>query len=156
MSRGRPIEGPKLVERLEGSADAKRRLRVILQTVAGELTVVEAGAELGIGKTAFFELRGRVLQTSLEDLEPKPVGRPRQEVPAEEAEAKRLRQENERLRDDLEIAYVREEIALAMPEVFQPLREKKRPSKAKAKPKSKAKANKHKRPLKSRKKKRGW
>jgi len=152
MSRGRPIEGPKLVERLEGSVDAKRRLRVILQTVAGELTVAEACAELGIGKTAFFELRGRVLQTSLADLEPKAVGRPRQEAPAEEAELERLKQENQRLLDDLEIAHVREEIALAMPEVFEPLREKKRSSKAVKKPQP----GKRKRSQKKSKKKRGW
>jgi hypothetical protein len=123
-----------VVERLEGSAEAKHRLRVILQTVAGDLTVAEACAELGIGKTAFFELRKKVLQASLEDLEPKPVGRPAREAPStEEVEAERLRKENERLRTDLEIAHVREEIALAMPEVFEPSREEKKPSKTAAK-----------------------
>ena len=148
MTRGRPSEGPKLVERLEGSEEAKQRLQVILRAIGGELTVDEACAELGIGKTAFFELRKRVLQASLADLEPKPVGRPRKETPAEDAEAERLKRENERLRDDLEIAHVREEIALAMPEVFEPAREEKKPNKPKAK--------KRKRPLRSRKKKRGW
>ena len=152
MSRGRPIEGPKLVERLEGSAEAKQRLQVILRAIGGELTVAEACAELGIGKTAFFELRKRVLQASLADLEPKPVGRPRQEAPAEEAEVERLKAANQHLLDELEIAHVREEIALVMPEVFEPLREKKQPSKAAQKPKP----GKRKRPQKRAKKKRGW
>ena len=127
MGRGRKPEGPKLVERLDGSAEAKQRLRVILQTVSGELTVEEACAELGIGKTAFNELRARTLRTALADLEPKPVGRPRKEVSPEEAEANRLREENEQLRTDLEIAHVREEIALAMPGVFKPAQAKKKP-----------------------------
>jgi len=130
MSRGRPADGPKMVERLEGSEEAKQRLRVILETVSGERTVAEACEELGVGKTAFFELRKRVLQASLADLEPKPVGRPRKEVSAEEAEAERLAEENEQLRTDLEIAQVREEIMLAMPEVFDPGRKgKKSPTK---------------------------
>lgn len=151
MTRGRPSEGPKLVERLEGSEEAKQRLEVILRAIGGELTVAEACAELGIGKTAFFELRKRVLQASLKDLEPKPKGRPPGEEPStDEVEAERLRQENARLRTDLEIAHVREEIALAMPEVFEPAREEKKPSKPKPK------AKKRKRPLRSRKKKRGW
>ena len=140
------------MERLEGTEEAKRRLRVILETVSGQRDVADACEELGIGKTAFFELRKRVLQASLEDLEPKPVGRPRQEVPAEESEVARLKAENQRLLDDLEIAYVREEIALVMPEVFEPLREKKRLSKAAKKPKP----GKRKRPQKRAKKKRGW
>jgi hypothetical protein len=139
------------VERLEGSEEAKQRLEVILRAIGGELTVAEACAELGIGKTAFFELRKRVLQASLADLEAKPKGRPPGEEPStDEVEAERLRQENARLRTDLEIAHVREEIALAMPEVFEPAREEKKPSKPKTKTK------KRKRPLKSRKKKRGW
>lgn len=149
MSRGRPSEGPEVVERLEGSAEAKQRLQVILRTVGGELTVAEACAELGIGKTAFFELRKRVLQASLEDLEPKPKGRPPGDEPStDEVEAERLRQENARLRADLEIAHVREEIALAMPEVFEPLREEKKTSQPKGK--------KRQRPLRSRKKRRGF
>jgi hypothetical protein len=125
----RPVQGPEVVERLEGSDEAKRRLKVVLETISGERSVAEACEELCIGKSAFYELRGRVLQASLEDLEPKPVGRPRKEVSEEETEIDRLKRENLKLREDLEVSHVREEIALAMPEVFEPAREaeKKRP-----------------------------
>ena len=39
MGRGRRPAGPEIVEQAEGSADAKRRLRVILETVAGMKSV---------------------------------------------------------------------------------------------------------------------
>ena len=132
MSRGRPAQGPKLVENLQGSQEAKKRLRVVLETVAGERDVVSASSKVGMGRTAFFEIRNRALQASLEDLEPKRAGRPPREVTAEQVEIERLKEENEKLRTDLEIAQVREEIMLAMPEVFEPGREaaeKKRPKK---------------------------
>jgi transposase-like protein len=118
-----------MVEGLSGSEVAKRRLKLVLETISGELKVIEACERLGISKTAFFELRSRVLQASVEELEPKPVGRPRNETSAEQVEVQRLEQENKELRENLEIAHVREEIMLAMPEVFEPGREeKKRPS----------------------------
>lgn len=131
MSRGRPAKGPKMVENLEGSKDAKRRLKVVLETISGEKGVAEACAELGIGKSAFYELRSKVLQASLSDLEPKPAGRPRREVPAEQVKIEKLEQEKRELLEKLEIAHVREELMLAMPEVFEPAKkaaEKKRMS----------------------------
>ena len=120
MSRGRPAKGTKMVEDLDGSSDAKKRLKVILETVSGEKGVSEACDELGIGKSAFFELRGRVLQATLENLEPKSSGRPRREVSEEQAEIEKLKKEKQELLTELEIAHVREEIMLAMPEVFEP------------------------------------
>lgn len=128
MSRGRPAKGPKLVEDLEGSVEAKRRLKVIQETISGEKGVAEACAELGIGKSAFHELRSKALQIMLSGLEPKPAGRPRKVVTEEQAEIDRLKRENEKLLSKLEIAHVREELMLAMPEVFDPSKEKKRTS----------------------------
>ena len=120
MTAGRPVTGPELVADLEGSEAAKRRVKVILETVAGQRTIFEACRELGIGKTAVHELRKRVLQAALSDAEPRPVGRPAKEEPVVAAsEVEKLKTENERLRTDLEIAQVREEILLAMPEVFE-------------------------------------
>ena len=120
MSAGRPVKGPEMVDDLEGSDEAKRRMRVILETLAGQRTIMEACLELGIGKSAFHELRKRVLQAALTDVEPRPAGRPRVEAAPEAAEVERLKSENDRLRTSLEVAHVREEILLAMPEVFEP------------------------------------
>lgn len=114
------MKGAELVEDLDGSEAAKRRVKVILETVSGLRTILDACIELGIGKSAFHELRKRVLQAALSDAEPRPAGRPPHEEPsAAEADVDRLKAENEHLRQELEIAQVREEILLAMPEVFE-------------------------------------
>jgi hypothetical protein len=120
MSAGRPVTGPELVDDLDGSEAAKQRVKVILETVAGQRTIMEACIDLKIGKSAFHELRKRVLQAALSDAEPRPVGRPpKLEPTAEQTEAEHLRAENQDLRDELELAQVRQEILLTMPEVFQ-------------------------------------
>ena len=117
------MKGPGMVEDLEGSDEAKRRMKVILETLAGQRTILDACLELGIGKSAFHELRKRVLQAALTDVEPRPPGRPPTAEPPEASEVDRLKSENDRLRTDLEVAHVREEILLAMPEVFDPGRQ---------------------------------
>ena len=112
-----------MVENLDGSARAKRRLEVVLETVAGKKDVEEACAELGIGKTAFYELRKKVLQAALEDMEPKPAGRPAKGRSMEQEHIEQLQDEVEDLRAKLKIADVREELLLSMPEVFDPAKE---------------------------------
>jgi hypothetical protein len=116
MPAGRPVKGPEMVEDLDGSDEAKRRMKLILETLAGQRTILDACLELGIGKSAFHELRKRVLQAALMDVEPRPPGRPPLQPDPGAAEVERLKSENERLRTDLEVAHVREE----MPEVFDP------------------------------------
>ena len=81
---GRKPLGPALVEHLDGSTSAKERLELILATIAGKVTVVAAAEQLGISEAMFYKLRSRVLQVSLEDLEPKPIGRPAQRPSEEE------------------------------------------------------------------------
>jgi hypothetical protein len=114
----RPAMGPDLVHKLSGSEEAKARLKVILETVAGSRTVESACQELGLGRSRFFELRDHVLQAAMADLEPKPRGRPA-ETPDPEALQQRLQEleaEHEHLLDELEIAHVREEIRLVLPQ----------------------------------------
>lgn len=119
MARGRRPLGTKLVEHLDGSTAAKQRLQIVLATVAGQRTVAEACATLGIQEARFHELRGEVLQAALQRLEPQPVGRPRQEPLAQEARVAALEAQLRDLRIDLKAAQVREEIALAMPHLLQ-------------------------------------
>ena len=76
MPAGRKPMGIEQVEQLPGSDAAKLRLEVLLANVAGELTVEQACAAMGVQKTRFFELRKRWLQESVEALEPEPAGRP--------------------------------------------------------------------------------
>jgi transposase-like protein len=115
MTRGRPAMGPELVSGLEGSESAKKRLRVILETLTDHKGVEEACAELSIGRSAFNKIRERVLQGALEDLEPKPPGRPAQEISPEQSRLEQLERDIEQLQRSLQIAHVREELLLAMP-----------------------------------------
>jgi hypothetical protein len=118
MRKGRPAKGPKLVETLDGSEDAKRKLRIILETVTGKRSVEEACEVLGIGPAAFHKLRARTLQDAVHSLEPRPVGRPRKEVPKEATEIEALKAEVWQLKFDLQAARIREEIAVTMPHLL--------------------------------------
>lgn len=117
--RGRPPQGPKLVENVEGSDAAKERLRVILETLAGTLSVEHACALLNVGEARFHEMRGEVLQQAVNLLEPKAKGRPPAPPPSEDAqEVARLRAQVVDLSIDLRAAQIREEIALISPHLL--------------------------------------
>jgi hypothetical protein len=66
---------------------------------------------------------------SLADLEPKPRGRPKREEPVSPVDLAALKEEQQRLLEELEIAYLREEVMLTMPELFQPRTEDERKKK---------------------------
>jgi len=114
---GRKPLGPALVEHLDGSADAKTRLELILKTLAGQVTVVEACRILDISEAMFYKLRNRVLQNCLEDLEPKTPGRPpRSPIQAHEQHAQ-LSAQITTLERQLAVQAVRLELAETMPHV---------------------------------------
>lgn len=124
--RGRRPAGPNYVERLSGSALAKERLRIILQTIAGELRLSEACDRLGISPQRFHQLREEALSAALVGLEPGLPGRPAQ-VPTPQDE--QLRQlEAQLAAKDLEArtARAREEIALTLPRAVPTVSEKKK------------------------------
>src|SRR5262245_62234600 len=84
--RGRYPSGPEAVERLDGSDEAKRRLRVLLEVLSGRCRVKDACVRLGLGEARLEQLRTRALRGALAALEPRPGGRPRRrrEVTAEQ------------------------------------------------------------------------
>jgi hypothetical protein len=111
--RGRRPVGPEVVERLQGSEQAKKRLRVILETLMGQRRVQEACRELGIGEVRFNQLRLEALEAARAALENKPKGRPRREaLPVSMAEVEELSHRVEGLRQQLETSQIREEILL--------------------------------------------
>lgn len=127
--RGRRPTGPKSVHKLQGSALAKERLEVILETIAGTTRVVDACQRLGISEPRYHQLKDDVLNGALAALEPRPAGRPPQTTSPAELEIGALQQ---RLQDqDLELraAQARAEIAVTLPRVVQetPTPEKKTP-----------------------------
>ena len=118
MGRGRHPSGPSLVDGLEGPDEAKRRLKVILETIASGRPIAEACAELGIGEAAFHNLRKQALEAAVEGLAPRPAGRPRKDADPEQRRIQELTDQNDQLRMDLQAARLRTEIAIAMPHLL--------------------------------------
>jgi hypothetical protein len=117
----RPGKGIDHVESLDGDAFAKARLRAVLQTIAGELSVEEACLMLSMSPSRFHELREEALKGAMRALEPKTPGRP--PSPAPDPKVTALERENSELKRDLEAARIRTEIAIVMPHVLRPLKE---------------------------------
>jgi transposase-like protein len=114
----RPPSGPELVEGLEGSPEAKERLKVILETIAGTKTIAEACEQLGIGEAAFHKLRTRHLEEAVAGLEPRKPGRkPNEASEADEARSA-LEEKVKSLERELQATRIREKIALTMPHLF--------------------------------------
>lgn len=115
MNPGRPPRRANLVEQFDADPHTKERLKVLLQTITGELSVPDACRKLGISPARFFEVRTTMLRAALESIEPKPLGRPAQKPDPESQRIRELEQQNLDLRVHLAAAQLREEIALAMP-----------------------------------------
>jgi transposase-like protein len=119
--RGRKPIGTNLVERLDGSERAKARLKAILETLSGVRSIPEVCEDLGINESMFHRVRGEVLQTALERLEPRPLGRPPSTrsagapPPPEELRLAQMEEENLRLQVELKAAEVRRELADKLP-----------------------------------------
>lgn len=115
MPAGRkPLSIAEQVDRLAGSPVAKERLRVILANLAGQISVAEACAELGIEESWFFDLKHASLVRFVETLEPGTPGR--RPAAAKSPESQRIAELEERLKH-LELALagsqLREELARA-------------------------------------------
>jgi hypothetical protein len=126
MKTGRPPKGSGLVERMDGSEEAKRRAKAIISAMTEELTVREACEQLGVSEPRFFQLRDRFLMEGITGLEPRLGGRPRKEPP-EDAPMKALEARIARLELELKAAHLREEIALVLPRLSrgaEPLKKK--------------------------------
>ena len=113
MRAGRKPQGPQLVESLAGSAVAKERLRMMLETMRGDRTIEEASTQLGIAPSLFHRLRKRTLQEMVESLEPRKPGPTPKPIDLEKLEAEKsaLAAEVRRLESELGKSRVREELA---------------------------------------------
>ena len=122
MGAGRRPAGVEHVERLTGDEEAKRRLRVILETLSGERGIEDACAELGVSASRFHELRREALESALRGLEPGVSGRPKRASDSEASTERlaELERQNRELQLELQASYVRTEIALAMPQLLTP------------------------------------
>lgn len=110
---------------LEGPEDLKRRLKVVLETIVGNVSVADACAELSVSESRLHEMRREALVGALQALLPKPSGRPAKPLASTTKEQELVARIDE-LEVDLQAALVRTELALAMPHLF---RAKKKPRK---------------------------
>jgi len=113
MARGRPPKGLSHVDSLPGSAEEKERLKAILATITGELSVQDACERLHVSESRFHEIRRAALTGMLDGLSPRPPGRPPKEE--EPKEVQDLRARVSWLEEELEIARLRTEIAMWKP-----------------------------------------
>jgi hypothetical protein len=113
--RGRYPSGPEFVQKLDGSEQAKERLEVLLQTLAGTSRVGEACAQLGISEQRFDQIRIEALQAALRGLEPGSAGRPPRAASASPEEVEKLQQRVAQLEAELKAALLRVELAVALP-----------------------------------------
>ena len=118
--RGRKPTGTNLVEHLEGSERAKARLKAILETLSGERSIPAVCEELGIHESMFHRVRTEVLQTAIDRLEPRPLGRPPQQSSLHDLRVAELEEENRRLHMELRAAEVRRELAEKLPRLAKP------------------------------------
>jgi hypothetical protein len=120
--RGRHPSGPEFVAKLPGHEQAKQRLQIVLETLAGTLRVQEACARLNLSEQRFEQLRIEALQGAIAALEPKPLGR-RPSV-AEQEELTQLKAQVADLQAQLEMATVRTEVAAILPQTIIPAEKK--------------------------------
>jgi hypothetical protein len=108
-----------LARNLEGTERAKERLEIILETIAGELSIEEACEELGISDARFFQMRTRALAAALADLESRPAGRPSQSDSPEQQIIAELQQKVQEKESQLKATQVRLEVAQTLPKLVQ-------------------------------------
>lgn len=116
---GRKPLGPRLARNLDGTEQAKERLEIILETIAGERSVEEACNELEISDARFFQMRTQVLEAALARLEPRPAGRPSQNDSPEQQKIAELEQQVQDKEHERKITQVKLELAQAMPNLVQ-------------------------------------
>lgn len=126
----RPVQGPRLVEKLSASEHALLRLKLILETIAGQRTAIEAAEILGITEQGFHKLRMERLQSWAEDLEPKPTGRKPKEDNEHTDKIAELEAQIKELKIDLKTSRLREEIALSMPHLLTTTKTEESPAQA--------------------------
>src|SRR5262245_41236007 len=108
--RGRRPVGPELAEQLEGSAEACRRMRMVLVTIAGVGRVQEACEELGICEQRFETIRAAAIQAGIAALESRPMGRPPKVLTEAQDQIARLQERVAELEAQLRVASVRAEL----------------------------------------------
>ena len=125
--RGRYPAGSEYVDKVEGSALAKERGRVLLELLAGRVRLLEACDLLGVRETRLHQLRHAAMQAWVQSLEPGAPGRPSLSATPEAERIGELERALAQKELELQEALVRTEVALIVPQRLQVEPEKKGP-----------------------------
>ena len=116
---GRPTMGLDHLNKLDGTADAKTRARLILETLTGERSIPDAAEQLGIKEARFHVIRDEALQAIVKALESRTPGRKPKPAPtAKDLRIAELEAALQDMGDKLHAARIREKLALTLPHVF--------------------------------------
>jgi hypothetical protein len=141
MTRGRKVEESGLVERLQGSAEAKARLVVFLETLSGRRAIGMGALSLGVSERRFYQIRDRLLQAALDSLESRSAGRRPHRSADSDGQAATLEAQVRNLRLELRAAQIREEMALAMPHLLRSAGKKAKRKRVRRRPDEKSESN---------------
>lgn len=118
---GRPPFGSKIVDTLEASDHARKRLGAILRSVEGA-PIAELCEQLGMERAYFHRMRTSALQAAAESLEPKTPGPKPATVDPKDARIAELEAQLDSLSIALDATRIRAELGIALPSVLQKLR----------------------------------
>jgi hypothetical protein len=113
--RGRPTSAADVLSKLEATVVAKERFLAVLHNLGGTLGVGEVCRKLGISPTLFQRLRSAMVRAGLAALEPRRMGRPRRTESPHHRRIRDLADEVARLKEELAMSRLREELALLIP-----------------------------------------
>lgn len=111
MKRGRPPKKSALVDAIAGPDETRERLRVILATVSGELTIPQACEKLKIGETRFYDLRAQALEAAFKGILPGVPGRPSKEETPEQQKLREMQEKLDTMELELKTAKIKAELA---------------------------------------------
>lgn len=116
---GRKPAGSAHAGKYSGSEEAKKRLEVVLKTLAGEMTIPEACRILGIREAMFHRIRDQAIAGAGEALEAKKPGRKKDPKKEVDERVQELEREILELKGMLRGMQIREKMAVLMPHILQ-------------------------------------
>ncbi len=115
----RPPKRSGHVDKLDVSDEARERLRAVLDTLAGDVSMPEAAERVGVKESRFYYIREYILQQAGKAAEKRTSGvKPKPRDPADVERIAALEAQLQELRIELEAARLRTELALTMPQVL--------------------------------------
>ncbi|HET9952339.1 MAG TPA: hypothetical protein VFS09_11155 [Candidatus Eisenbacteria bacterium] len=115
MLAGRPAEGIEHIEHLSASHRAKQRLKTVVETLHGDVSIGEACDRLGVHASRFHEMRHEALAAAAERLEPRHPGRKQRRALADIGELERLKSRVAELEKELVLERTRTDVARVAP-----------------------------------------